>query len=289
MRAFLHYLATMVIIPVYGIRVCPFIETLTPAQVAVPIIMILAGQFLVRGPLHKACCATIALKRQVKTVFWLELCLFTISALLIMAYNEIMYGFPFLESGLKVFIGVVGLGFFAATDIALEHERAIAKRVEKENITIEPDENYFPLTRKVSLFASISITVLVGVFMLLVIKDLEWLVRVGKTITLREAQISILKEFAFVLLVMLPQTLNIIHSYARNLNRILTHQTMVLTQVTLGKYDLRVPVASNDEFGIMAQHTNTMVERIKARTAELARTRDVTILSLATLAETRDN
>jgi response regulator RpfG family c-di-GMP phosphodiesterase len=52
---------------------------------------------------------------------------------------------------------------------------------------------------------------------------------------------------------------------------------------------LHVPVASNDEFGVMAQHTNVMVDRIKDRTKELALTRDVTILSLASLAETRDN
>jgi len=89
--------------------------------------------------------------------------------------------------------------------------------------------------------------------------------------------------------VVLPHTLNIIRAYARNLNKILSNQTSVLTRVTLGEYNLHVPVASNDEFGVMAMHTNIMVDRIKDRTAELARTRDVTILSLATLAETRDN
>lgn len=289
MRAILHYLATMVIIPIYGIRVCPFIETLSPMQVAIPIIAVISVQFMLRPPLRAALVDTLPLKRRVNRVFWLELGMFAASATVIMAYNEFVYGFPFLESGLKVLVGVTGLGFFAASDIALEEERAVADCAENEGIIIEPDENYFPLTRKVALFASASITVLVGVFMLLVVKDLDWIVRNGDTVGLREAQISVLKEFAFVLLVVLPHTLNIIRSYARNLHRILNNQTAVLTQVTLGQYDQHVPVASNDEFGVMAKHTNTMVERIKERTAELARTRDVTILSLATLAETRDN
>ncbi|HEY9080620.1 HD domain-containing phosphohydrolase [Magnetovibrio sp.] len=289
MRAILHYLTAMVIIPFYGIRVCPFIETLTPLQVATPIIFMLALQFMVRKPLIARLVDAAPLKRQVKRLFWLELTMFTISALVVMAYNEILYGFPFLESGLKVLFGLSGLGYYAAADIALEKERAVADRIEREHITIDPDENYFPLTRKVALFSSISITALVGVFMLLVIKDLDWIIRVGAEVTLKDAQASILKEFAFVLAVVLPHTLNIIRSYAHNLHRILNNQTSVLSRVTLGDYDLHVPVASNDEFGVIAAHTNTMVDRIKDRTAELARTRDVTILSLATLAETRDN
>jgi len=289
MRAILHYLTAMVIIPFYGIRVCPFIETLTPLQVAMPIIAILGIQFVGRKFLINSYVNSAPLKHQVNRLFWLELGLFTVSALAVMAYNEILYGLPFLESGLKILFGLSGLGFFAASDLALERERAIADTIEQNHTTIELDEDYFPLTSKVALFASVSISALVVVFMLLVIKDLDWIVRVGAKVELREAQISVLKEFAFVLLVILPHILNIIRSYARNLHRILSTQTSVMTRVTHGEYDLYVPVASNDEFGLMAKHTNTMVDRIKDRTAELARTRDVTILSLATLAETRDN
>ncbi|NQU64379.1 MAG: HD domain-containing protein, partial [SAR324 cluster bacterium] len=39
----------------------------------------------------------------------------------------------------------------------------------------------------------------------------------------------------------------------------------------------------------MAKHTNLMVEGLKESTEELQNTRDITILSLASLAETRDN
>ncbi|MEG3617136.1 HD domain-containing phosphohydrolase [Magnetovibrio sp. PR-2] len=289
MRALLHYLVTMVVIPVYGIRVCPFIESLTPLEVALPIVAVLAAQLMVRKPLVAALVDSAPLKYQVNRLFWLELALFATSAILIMAYNEFAYGFPFLESGLKVLFGVTGLGFFAASDLALERERHVAAEIEAQHKDIDVDDDYFPLTSKVALFASVSITVLVGVFMLLVVKDLDWIVHNADAVGLREAQISVLKEFGFVLIVVLPHTLNIIRSYARNLHGLLNQQTSVLTRVTLGDYDNRIPVASNDEFGVMAQHTNTMVDRIKDHTQELARTRDVTILSLASLAETRDN
>ncbi len=289
MRACIHYFTIMVVIPLYGIRVCPFIETLTPLQVAIPIIAVITAQFMVRKRIIASFVDQAPLKNQVNRLFWLEIAMATVSAMIIMAYNEFIYGFPFVESGLKILFGVTGLGFFAASDLALERERSVAQAIEEQNIAMDVDEDYFPLTSKVALFASVSITILVGVFMLLVVKDLDWIVTNGDTVGLKEAQMSVLKEFAFVLAIVLPHTLNIIRSYARNLHMILHKQTDVLTQVTLGEYNHKVPVASNDEFGVMAQHTNTMVQRIKDHTAELARTRDVTILSLATLAETRDN
>lgn len=289
MRAIIHYLITMIVIPLYGVRVCPFIETLTPAQVTIPIVVVLCAQFALRFPLRKHFVDAGPLKRRVKRTFILEISLFAISAVIIMAYNEILYGFPFQESGLKILFGLTGLGFFAASDISLEEERRVAETVERERLTIDPSENYYPMTQRMALFASASTIALVGVFMLLVVKDLDWIIRVSANVPLKDAQASILKEFGFVLLVFLPHTLNIIRSYARNLAHILSNQTKTLTRVTEGEYDIHVPVASNDEFGIIAQHTNTMVDRIKDHVEELARTRDVTILGLATLAETRDN
>ena len=288
MRAILHYFAAIVVLPIYGIQVCPFIESLHPGQVIAPIAVFLGLQFALRSPLSRALLATCPLDQRVSRAFWLELGLFTASALSLMAYNTVVHDFP-LVSGLKVLVGVLGLGFFAAVDLSLGEEMRVADLVEGGHGRITPSDHPFSMTRRVALFATASIVVLIAVFMLLVIKDLDWIVEVGNTIPLKDAQTSILKEFAFVLAVVLPHTLNIIRSYARNLKRILGNQTAAMGRVTLGEYGVRVPVASNDEFGFIAEHTNTMVERIEAHTAELARTRDVTILSLATLAETRDN
>lgn len=288
MRAMLHYLATLVVIPVYGIQVCPFIESLHPLQVIIPVAVALPLQFALRSVLIQRIVATAPLETRVSRAFWLELSLFTATAIALMLYNTWIYDFP-LVSGLKVFVGIAGLGFFAAVDLALSEEMRVASDVEAGKGHITPGDKPFSMTRRVAMFATVSIFVLITVFMLLVIKDLDWIVEVGETIPLKEAQASILKEFAFVLAVVLPHTLNIIRSFARNLKRTLLSQTSVMGRVTLGEYGVRVPVASNDEMGFIAASTNTMVERIEEHIAELARTRDVTILSLATLAETRDN
>lgn len=288
MRAKLHYLATMIVMPVYGIQVCPFIESLSAIEVFVTFDAILLLIYFARGPLRARLVDRAPLEVQTLRVFALELVLFASAALILMIYNTEVHHFP-LVSGMKVLVGVTAMGFFASADLALEREREVAHRVERERISLALSGNFFPLSSKLALFAAGCVVLLVGVFMLLVNKDLDWLVDVGGTIPLAEGRISILKEFGFVLLVAMPETLNIIWSFSRNLNMFLMRENGVLACVTSGHYDMAVPVSSNDEFGVMARHTNEMVRRIRERTEELQRTRDVTILTLASLAETRDN
>jgi len=288
MRATIHYISTLIIIPIYGIQVCPFIESLPALQVVIPVVIAMGLQGLIRVPLRARWVESQPLKYRVRQAFWIEIILFLCTALGLTIFNAIVHDFP-LTSGLKVLVGVMGLGFFTAVDLGLAEERRVADAVQRGQGTLEVDSNPFPMTKKVALFAGVSIGVLILIFMLLVIKDLDWIVKLGGKETLSEARISIIKEFLFVLAVILPHTLNIIRSYAANLKYTLNNQTSLLQMVTNGDYSCRVPVTSNDEYGQIAQHTNTMVERISAHAEELSRTRDVTILSLANLAEIRDN
>lgn len=62
-----------------------------------------------------------------------------------------------------------------------------------------------------------------------------------------------------------------------------------MAQVQCGDLEARVPVIRDDEFGLIAAGTNQMIGELKARQDELNLTRDVAILGLASLAETRDN
>lgn len=288
MRVAFHYLAAMVIIPIYGIQVCPFIETLTPAQVAIPIILTLSVQYVLRQPLVAFYVKAKPFGEQSPRAFKLEISLFLSSATILTIYNMAVYGFP-LVSGLKIMLGLGALGFFAATDLALKQERIVGRIVAKTGQFLDPEEDYFPLTTKVAAFAAVSITLLIAVFMLLVTKDLTWLVEVGGSIDLHEAKMAIIMEFLFVFAVILPHTLNIILSYAKNLDWFFNSENGLLKNVTSGDLSGFVPVGTNDEFGVMAKHTNLMVERIRRDTEEILRTRDTTILTLASLAETRDN
>ena len=69
----------------------------------------------------------------------------------------------------------------------------------------------------------------------------------------------------------------------------LDNQQTALKRVSEGHLSERVAVVSNDEFSSIARYTNSMLRELEERNATLQRTQDATILSLATLAETRDN
>jgi len=288
MRLGLHYLAMLIFIGIYGVQVCPFIEGLTPIQLATPLILIVGFQYLLHLILHKWVINSTPLEQKVKRTFQVEIALFLLSGIILTISNSIIYDFP-LASGLKMILGFATLGLFVAIDIALLRERALARYIEQQGIRLEPSENYFPLVGKFALLAGTTIIFIVAIFFLLVIKDLDWLAQVGDEIPIAKAQISIMKEFAFIGGVLLLYVLNVIFSYARNLKLFFSNENSVLASATAGDLHGVVTVSSNDEFGVMAHHTNKMIETLLNRTEELQLTQDVTIMSLASLAETRDN
>ena len=288
MRAVAHYLGALVILSAYGVQVCPYLASLTPVQLSVPIAVALLVQFAASRLLTGWIVERSAFRHQTRNVLVLELALFGTSGVVLTVFNFGVYGFP-VESGLKVITGLLALGFFAAVDLALERERALIAKFKETGQQVELDSRYFPVSAKLGLFSAISVMMVVAVVFLVVVKDLEWLGNVGHTMTIKEAQRVILGELVFVAVVVLGHMMNVIRSYSRNLRSFIENETGALDAATHGRLDGRVPVSSNDEFGFMAKHTNAMIESLRQRTEEVQRTQDATILSLASLAETRDN
>lgn len=287
-RAKLHYLALMLLMPIYGIRVCPFIEVQNPIEVIVTIDGLLVLMWLARAPFYARWVDRALPLAQPGRVFVLELALLAVAAMALGIYNIIVNDYP-LVSGMKLLVGITAMGFFAAADLALERERMIAASIEREGRQLKPSGDYFPLASKMAAFATVVVSLLAGMFALLISKNLDWLFEVRNSVDHQAAQLSVLKEFGFVMLIALPEVVNIILSFSRNLNLFLARENRVLEQVAAGRYDAAVPVSTNDEFGIMAVRTNDMIRRIRERSDELNHTRNVTILTLASLAETRDN
>ena len=288
MRAVAHYLLAVLILSVYGVQVCPFLDSLTPLQLVGPLVAALGVQAGLRWSFFGSLIAAAPPERQVRRTLEIEFTLFFASGILVATFNTLYFGFP-AESGLKVVVGFATLGFFAAVDLALAREHRLIERFERtgEHLSLTP--RFFPLSAKLGLFAAICVVVVLAVVFLVINKDLQWLSEVGRSVDKHAAQRAILGELAFVVGVVLAHVLNVITSYTRNLKRFLSNENGALAAATAGDLEAAVPVGSNDEFGVMAHHTNVMVDSLRARTEEIKRTQDVTILALASLAETRDN
>lgn len=288
LRAIIHYVTSLVILFIYGVQVCPFLDSLTAVQLGLPILLALALQWLLRIPLQSRLVREAPYEKRVRNSLIIDLGLYTTAGIVLAAFNTLYYDFP-PGSGFKVIAGFLSLGFFAAIDLALEQERRLARHFHESTLALEPKKSYFTVSRKLELIATVTVVMITVVFFLVVSKDLHWLVDVSDTVPLREAQQSILREFIFVALIILAHVLNIIHAYATNLRLFFDTENSVLERTNKGDLNGWVPASTHDEFGIMANHTNLMVRAIRERTEEIQRTQDVTILSLASLAETRDN
>lgn len=287
-RRLFHYLSSFLILIVYGGQVCPFLESLTFLQLAVPILGILVVQLLILFLYLDRLIADADYKRQSKRVFLYEAGMFLAGGIAMTVFNTVYYGFPVL-SGAKLLLAMFLLGFFAAIDLSLFKEWQLSLYFEATGVNIVPDDQYFSQPKKLVLFSSIC-TLLTGAVIFLVInKDLDWLITVGNEIPLASAQRSIMIEVSFVMGIILVYIFTIVFSYSRNFSFFLSRETAVLRKATRGDFEIQVPISTNDEYGEMAKHTNIMIEALKIRTEELKLTRDATILSLASLAETRDN
>ncbi|MFQ2027744.1 HD domain-containing phosphohydrolase [Aeromonas veronii] len=283
-RCALHYGVTLSLFCLYGWQVCPFLESLTLPQLLGPTLVTFAIMFAVRNWLL----SRRPLPRNGLDGFGLEVGFYLLGALLLSGYNALAHDFP-LESHLKVLLGMTTLGFLVAADLTLERDwnRARTQQAEQSQALSHPLA--MPLPRKFTLFTLATLTLLGGVFFLLFNKDLEWLVTVERSLPRVDAQHYILWEIAFVMTVTFCYLALIIHGYGRNLGLSLRQQTRTMARVQCGDFDARVPVTRDDEFGLIAASTNQMIGELKSRSDELNLTRDVAILGLASLAETRDN
>ncbi|MFU8819375.1 MAG: HD-GYP domain-containing protein [Desulfurivibrio sp.] len=287
-RALAYFTLSPLLLSIYGGKVCPLIETLPWSRLFLTLLTAFAGAWVLYHLAGRRWLAAAPLEQQARSLGWLVVVLFLGAGLAVALFHWFNHDFPVVESGLKLVLGCTTLGFFAALDLALERDRQVARQLEASGQELLPEHGYFSLTRRFLLLTVIGVVFLTLILLLLVIKDMQWLAA-DPTRQLEAAIRSVTMEFFFVLTVLLGLTINLSISYSRNLQQLFRRQTRVLEEVSRGHLEQHVPVTSRNEFGVIAKHTNNMIEGLRRRTEELQQTRDVTIVALASLAETRDN
>ncbi len=207
---------------------------------------------------------TLSISRPRRT-FMLELGVCLFAGLLINAYNFVVYDLPFWSS-ISMMIGCSVAGFFIGLDSALAQER----RVIQESMSVTRDQplpnRLFSMTRKFSFVALITTVFVTLVLAMVFARDIVWLSKIGQDeASIIEAQLSVTLEIFFIMAVLMVLVVNLIISYSRNLKLLFKNETRVLEQVSRGDLSGKVPVATNDEFGLIAGHTNNMIDGLRHR------------------------
>lgn len=178
-------------------------------------------------------------------------------------YNDLARGFP-EASAFKVLMGCLTLGLVASADAKLNAEARLLDAVERARVPA------LALARPASRVTEITAVAILGlglftVDMLLVVrKDLEDLSFLTMD-ALPEAVAYVGREFAFVGGVLVLSAVHLITSAGRNLRRLFENQTRVLAEVEGGSLERYVPVATPDEFGLIAAATNRMIDALRER------------------------
>jgi len=287
MRIFIHYILSIAIISIYSANVCPFLAELKNGERILLFAAAFGTGFLLRQGLIKLGILGQDYLLRIKRQIVLDCALFILSGIGVALYNFYAYDFP-TGSGLKIVIGSLILGFYQAIDIGLQTERKINNETSKTGKNINISNNFLRLTTKIILIASLSMTFMIIVMFLVISRSFSIFIEEGD-VTNPVFMKNLAEEIIFVTLIFAAENINLIISHSKNLKLFFENENRVLLAVSNGDFSQKVAVSTNDEFGVIAAYSNLMIEKLKERTDELQKTRDVTILSMASLAETRDN
>jgi sigma-B regulation protein RsbU (phosphoserine phosphatase) len=179
-------------------------------------------------------------------------------------FNILFLGFPIISAGMFV-LGYLIVGFFISLDIALSRQFTVIQEALSIGTTLIPDRLY-SISRKFLVIAFTTALIVAMTVFLVISRDIAWLMSATKDENLSMmANRSVLIEILFVIGIVLGYTINLIVSFSRNLKLLFQNQTSVLEKVANGDFSRMVPVATNDEFGLIAGYTNRMIRGLKHR------------------------
>ena len=287
MRSFVHYAFAVTVLSFYGGRVCPLIDDLSFFTWVPFLITLFSALFALRWVLHRRFISHASAHVRTRGALALDLALFAVAAAFTTLFNMKVHRFP-LISGMRVTSGIMALGFFAAVDAALEEEWNLLKESVASGMDLHSREKVVPLTGKFSIVVSIIVLLILVISYLLLARELLWLDEIPD-VGVKDLPGRIAPELVVLGLVVMAEIFNLMASFSRNLRFQFGHHSGALVAVAGGDLAGKVPVGTNDEFGLMARYTNLMIQSLKKRTHDLLMTQDATIISMTTLAEVRDN
>lgn len=239
--------------------------TLPPVILGAILFLSFLAVLALRKPIEKRFVLSAAKTSQPERQFLMDLGLCLSAGMLAMAFNIAAFGFP-VASGIKLMIGCAVAGFFLSLDTALARERIAIKNSIAGNQVLPPPGRLYSMTKKFSLVA-LATTIFVSIVVIMVFtRDIVWLSKMEQNeAALHQAQLSVAYEVSFVFMVLLALVVNLIISYSRNLKLLFANQTRTLKRVSQGDLSRKVPVATRDEFGVIAGYTNSMIDGLKHR------------------------
>lgn len=278
------YAIAAVVFGTYGGRVCPFLETLTTKEILFHVGVTFGSLFLIRHFLLNNH-SLVAEQRQAR----LDATLFFMGSIPLAVFYNIQYDFG-LDSNLKVLFGMTLFGFFSGLILQL------VSKIEKFDHLSKEEQYQFELSgerqsmvKQMIVMICMLLATLTTMLTMVAVKDIFWLQHNPERVLDGTGTISVIKEFIYLSLVLGAYVVTILVLWTKLMRKVLLSQECSLLEVAQGNIAKRLPIFEHNELGSMASLTNKMLDSLQSTQDEVKTTRDVAIVSLSALAESRDN
>lgn len=278
------YAVAALIFGIYGGRVCPMLETLTASQILFHISVTYGMVFLVRHYMLRR--HSLVTENRLAR---LDATLFFLASIPLALFYNFHYEFT-LDSNLKVLLGMTLFGFFTGLILQLT-----AKLAQFDNLSNQQRRNFElsgerqSMVKQMIIMVSLLLVTLSTMLAMVAVKDIFWLEHNPERVLDGSGKISVIKEFIYIAFVLGGYAITIMVLWSKLMHKILLAQESSLMEVTKGNISTRLPIFEHDELGSMASLTNEMLDSLQSSQEEVKTTRDVAIISLSALAESRDN
>lgn len=277
------YLLASVLFATYGGRVCPMLETLSMREIGTHVAATFIPLFLVR---HFGFCDHNWLKTH--DTAKLDTTLFFIASIPLALFYNLNYDFP-LDSNLKVLLGMAMFGFFTGSILQIvakldDFESLIGKANNTELVGVRRS-----IVKQMIVLMTLLMFTLTFLLLLVALKDVFWLQHNPEKVLNGSGSVSVIKEFGYVFMVLTGYSVTIMYLWSKLMGKVLNSQETSLLAVSAGDINIRLPIFEHNEIGSMAALTNDMLDNLQSTQSEVKATRDVAIISLSALAESRDN
>ena len=259
-QIYAYYLLSVVVLSIFAFRSTPDFQ----AYPKYYIILLITLPYFVAGLVRTLFEPTVVLKAapldRSHRQLYLDLGLFAVIALVLLACEFLVYKRP-VDVALKSGIWALVIGYFASIDSALHRVRSCHDR---HDDSPPPDGRVFPVSQKLSIFLSITVLMIVGTMAISAYGyiNIDASLPSSKVSQVRQ---EFIVETLFILGIVITLTTRVLVSYSANLQMMFETQIEILKNVQKGELDRHAPVLSQDEFGIIAQQTNLIIDQLREK------------------------
>ncbi|MGD8570568.1 MAG: adenylate/guanylate cyclase domain-containing protein [Gammaproteobacteria bacterium] len=260
-QIFAYYLLGIVVLSIFALRSFNS-ET---SQAGFSLVLSIAAPFLVlgviRGKLESVFVLTKSIIDRPKRQLILDISLFSFAAAVIVGTQFALQAVSYFLL-LKMFVWSMIIGYFASLDSALYRMRDNFNNSEAHNSKLS--DNTVPIAHRLNIFLSVTV-LMVAISMGLSAYSYMSLDSSAMEQTPIDIRESFIIDTMFILGIIVALATRIIFSYSINVQRLFEYQMDVLKRVEQGDLKRYVPVLSHDEFGVIAQQTNRMIDQLRSK------------------------